>query len=128
MTAGRIIGAMRTLLLVDAHAGFRRQARALLERSGFAVVGEAIDGPTAIARVAELRPDVVLLDIGLPGDDGFEVVRALRARGDAPVVVLTSSRSASSYGDRIAASRAAGFLRKDELTAAALADLVGSGR
>jgi len=119
---------MRTILLVDDHAGFRRQMRALLERSAFRVVGEASDGPTALQQASVLRPDIVLLDVGLPGDDGFSVARQLRARGeDAPVVVLTSSRAATAYGDRIAGSAAAGFVRKDELTAstlAALADLV----
>ena len=71
-----------------------------------------------------LRPDIVLLDVGLPGDDGFQVARQLRARAEAPVVVLTSSRAATAYGDRIADSAAAGFVRKDELTASTLAALV----
>jgi DNA-binding NarL/FixJ family response regulator len=122
---GRTIEAMRTILLVDDHAGFRRQARALLERSAFTVVGEAADGPTALAQASVLRPDIVLLDVGLPGDDGFHVARQLRARGAAaPIVVLTSSRAATAYGDRIADSAAAGFVRKDELTASTLAALV----
>ena len=121
---GRTIEAMRTILLVDDHAGFRRQARALLERSAFTVVGEAADGPTALVQASVLRPDIVLLDVGLPGDDGFHVARQLRRWADAPVVVLTSSRAATAYGDRIADSAAAGFVRKDELTASTLAALV----
>ena len=87
-------------------------------------MGEAADGPTALAQAAALRPDIVLLDVGLPGDDGFQVALQLRARAEAPVVVLTSSRAATAYGDRIAGSAAAGFVRKDELTASTLAALV----
>ncbi|MGD0249104.1 MAG: response regulator transcription factor [Candidatus Limnocylindrales bacterium] len=115
---------MRTILIVDDHASFRRQARAQLEAGGCAVVGEATDGRSAIELAARLRPGVVLLDIGLPDIDGFEVARQLSAGETPPQVILTSSRDAASYGPRIAQSPAAGFIAKDALSGPALAALM----
>src|SRR5262245_9436382 len=72
--SGETLTRMRpTVLIVDDHPGFRTLARALLDSEGFAVVGEAEDGTTAIDAVQALRPSVVLLDIQLPDLDGFEV-------------------------------------------------------
>src|SRR5688500_5834291 len=62
--------AVPTVLIVDDHEVFRASARALLEASGFDVIGEAGDGPRAVMAVAALRPQIVLLDIHLPGQDG----------------------------------------------------------
>jgi CheY-like chemotaxis protein len=110
------------ILIVDDHDGFRRLARGMLEAAGF-TVAEAATGAEATQAVRTVRPGLVLLDIGLPDFDGFEVARRLAAvpAGDpAPVVVLTSTREARDYGARIAASPAAGFLPKDELSGAAL--------
>ena len=109
-------------MIVDDHDGFRRLARGMLEAAGF-TVAEAATGAEATQAVRTVRPGLVLLDIGLPDFDGFEVARRLAAvpAGDpAPVVVLTSTREARDYGARIAASPAAGFLPKDELSGAAL--------
>jgi CheY-like chemotaxis protein len=76
-----------------------------------------------------VRPGLVLLDIGLPDFDGFEVARRLSEQDDQPVIVLTSTREASDYGGRIAGSPAAGFLPKDQLSGAALRRfLAGSTR
>ena len=69
-----------TVLIVDDHDDFRVSARSLLEAEGFAVVGEAADGPEALAQAERLAPDVVLLDIQLPGLDGFAVAERLAAR------------------------------------------------
>jgi DNA-binding NarL/FixJ family response regulator len=69
----------RTLLLVDDHDGFRRHARCLLEAAGYSIVGEAPDAASAIAAVSSLRPDLVLLDVGLPDADGVEVAATLVA-------------------------------------------------
>jgi CheY-like chemotaxis protein len=90
-----------TLLIVDDHEDFRRSAETLLELEGFDVVGFAEDGPSALAAVAALRPDVVLLDVQLPGMDGFEVVRQLRARREQARVVLISSRDRSAYASEL---------------------------
>jgi DNA-binding NarL/FixJ family response regulator len=66
----------------------------------------------------------VLLDIGLPDVEGFEVARELAVDGPPPLVVLTSSREASAYGPRLASSQVLGFIPKDELSGAAIRALV----
>jgi DNA-binding NarL/FixJ family response regulator len=111
---------MTTILIVDDHAPFRVQARALLEADGFTVVGEADTGISGLAAARSLRPHLVLLDIGLPDVEGFEVASALAADGPPPFVVLTSSREASAYGARLASARVLGFIPKDELSGAAI--------
>jgi DNA-binding NarL/FixJ family response regulator len=116
-----------TLLIVDDHDQFRSFARAMLAAAGFEVVGEAIDGASAIDVARQLRPQVVLLDVVLPDRDGFEVCTELLADDDPPVVVLTSSRDASSYRRRLDASAARGFIPKSELSGPRLADVVSSG-
>jgi DNA-binding NarL/FixJ family response regulator len=115
---------MTTILIIDDHAGFRAQARALLAAEGFTVIGEALDGMAGLEAVRTLRPDVVLLDIGLPDVEGFEVARQLAVTGPPPLVVLTSSREASEYGPRLTSSRVLGFIPKDELSGAAIRALV----
>jgi CheY-like chemotaxis protein len=104
---------------VDDHAGFRVFARAMLESDGF-IVAEAATGAEAAEAARIINPRLVLLDIQLPDVDGFEVARRIAADGDGRVIVLTSSRDASDYGGKIAASPAAGFLPKDELSGSAL--------
>jgi CheY-like chemotaxis protein len=107
------------ILIVDDHDGFRTFARRMLEAAGF-TVAEAATGAEATEAARTVRPGLVLLDIQLPDFDGFEVARRLTAQAGAPVVVLTSTREASDYGGRIAASQAAGFLPKDQLSTVAL--------
>lgn len=63
------------VLIVDDHVGFRGFARRLLAALGMDVVGEVGDGLAALAEVARVRPDLVLLDVLLPDLDGFEVAR-----------------------------------------------------
>ena len=114
---------MVTVLIVDDHSGFRSFARDLLTAGGLEVVGEAEDGDQAVREAARLDPDIVLLDVVLPGVDGFGVCELLVGGPGAPMVVLTSSRSAREYGDRVTASSARGFLTKEALTADALLEL-----
>lgn len=114
-----------TVLIVDDHADFRAAARDLLEAGGFTVLGEAADGDEAYAQVALLQPTIVLLDIQLPGTDGFVVAERIAATTSPPVVVLISSRDAAAYGDRVARSSARGFIAKRLLTGGELAALVG---
>jgi DNA-binding NarL/FixJ family response regulator len=106
----------RTVLIVDDHAPFRERARVLLEAEGFNVVGEAVDGEMAIAAAQDLRPEVVLLDIQLPGVDGFAIAQQLTEQPDPPAVILISSRSAGSYRRRLEESAARGFIAKAELS------------
>lgn len=113
-----------TVLIVDDHAGFRESASALLEAEGFEVVGEAADGSTALVEANRLRPQVVLLDVRLPGQDGFEVAQLLAESPEPPVVVLISSREAATYGARIEAAPVRGFIAKRELSGETLAALV----
>jgi DNA-binding NarL/FixJ family response regulator len=120
-------GAMRpTLLIVDDHPGFRSLARRLLEADGFEVVGEAADGNAAVVAARELRPDVVLLDVQLPGIDGFEVTQRLRDGEAAPAVVLTSTRDRADYGERVQRCGARGFVPKAELSGAAMRAILGA--
>jgi DNA-binding NarL/FixJ family response regulator len=113
------------VVIVDDHEAFRASARALLEAEGFNVVGEAADGTQALAAVAALRPDIVLLDIQLPDVDGFTIAEQLAASLDPPAVVLISSRDAAAYGPRLVRTPARGFLPKSGLSGEALAALVG---
>ena len=108
------------VLIVDDHAPFRALARLLLTADGFDVVGEAGDGAAAVAASRTLHPDVVLLDVQLPGVDGFAVAEALSAGPEVPAVVLVSSRARTDYGGRVAGSGARGFITKSELGGAAL--------
>ena len=108
------------VLIVDDNASFRSLARRLLVSGGMEVVGEAATGHGALSAVLRERPDVVLLDIGLPDLDGFVVCERLRAL-DLPVV-LCSVRTP--HGDRVAGSGAVGFLAKERLSADELARLL----
>ena len=113
-----------TVLIVDDHQGFRDGARALLEAEGFQVLGEAADGESAIEQARRLRPDVVLLDVQLPGRDGFAVADEVTAEPSAPVVVLVSSRGRHAYRAKLATTRARGFFTKEEFSGACLTSLL----
>jgi DNA-binding NarL/FixJ family response regulator len=121
------MGDMNTILIVDDDTRFRAQAAAVLEADGFVVIGEAVDGASGILAIRALRPDYVLLDIGLPDVEGFEVAQELATVGPPPLVVLTSSRDAAAYRSRLADSRSLGFIPKEELSGAAIRALVGPG-
>ncbi len=115
---------MSTILIVDDDPRFRGQARDVLQADGFVVIGEAIDGASGLVAAQTLRPDFVLLDIGLPDVEGFEVARALAVDGPPPLVVLTSSRDARAYGRRLTNGHVLGFIPKELISGAAIRALV----
>jgi DNA-binding NarL/FixJ family response regulator len=116
---------VRTVLIVDDHAGFRSLARRLLVAAGFEVVGEAEDGASAVESAQRLRPAIVLLDVQLPDCDGFEVARRLADAGLDAATVLVSTRDGTAYRRRLATSPARGFIPKSELSGPSLVELVG---
>lgn len=118
---------MSTILIIDDDARFRMQARDLLEGDGFIVVGEAADGASGLEAARALRPDFVLVDIGLPDVEGFEIARALALEGSAASIVLTSSRDARAYGRRLRDGHALGFLSKERISGAAIRALADPG-
>jgi DNA-binding NarL/FixJ family response regulator len=119
------VGVRPRILIVDDHAGFRAVARRMLEADGFSVVGEAVDGESALRAAVSLRPSVVLLDIHLPDMDGFAVSERLAALVSPPTVVLISSRPMADLRQRVTASPVAGFLAKHELSGIAIHAIVG---
>ncbi|MFE7761579.1 response regulator transcription factor [Streptomyces sp. NPDC057438] len=111
-------------LIVDDSARFLEAARTLLERDGIRVVGVARTGTEALARVAELVPDLVLLDVELDGECGLEL--APRLAGTAPsVIVLTSTHPLDEMEELVTAGPARGFVHKSRLSGQALRDLLG---
>jgi DNA-binding NarL/FixJ family response regulator len=114
----------RRILIVDDHAGFRASARRMLEAGGFEVVGESEDAASARSAVSDLRPDAMLLDVQLPDGDGIALAAELAGNGDAPEIVLCSSRDADELGSALSQCGARGFLTKDELSALAISRLL----
>jgi DNA-binding NarL/FixJ family response regulator len=120
-------------LIVDDNRPFLAAARSLLEGEGVTVVGVASRGADGLRLAADLRPDVVLVDIDLGGESGLHLADRLHVEGGAlpPPVILISTHEEEDYADLIAASGAIGFLPKVALSAAAVHDLVatrGGGR
>jgi DNA-binding NarL/FixJ family response regulator len=109
---------------VDDHRRFRASVRALLESDGFEVVGEAADGESALRAAEMLRPGLVLLDIQLPGRDGFSVAEQLASGPSSPAVILISSREVEAYGNRVVLAPVLGFVAKNELSGEAIERLL----
>jgi DNA-binding NarL/FixJ family response regulator len=120
------VGVVLRCLIVDDNRRFLAAARGLLEGQGIAVVGVASTGTEALRLVEELGPDVVLLDIDLGGESGFEVARQLASRVDLvlPRVILVSIHAEEDFADLITASPAAGFVAKTALSAGAIREIV----
>ena len=113
-------------LIVDDSATFRDAASTMLERAGISVVGTACNRAEALDRNRELHPDVILVDIDLGAESGFDVVEALHLAGSpAPSVILISTHSEHDFADLITASPAVGFLPKFALSSDSIRELVG---
>ena len=115
---------MSTILIVDDDPRFRAQARDVLVADDFVVIGEAVDGASGLEAAQALKPDFVLVDIGLPDIEGFEIARVLAVDGPPPLVVLTSSRDARAYGRRLANGHFLGFIPKERISGPAIRALV----
>src|ERR1700741_3630079 len=85
----RMVAGVATILVVDDEPRIVQIVRDYLQHGGFAVL-VASDGPTALRTARTGRPDLVVLDLGLPGQDGLDVARALRRDGDVPIIMLTA--------------------------------------
>ena len=116
---------MRCLIVDDNHS-FLEAARMLLEREGLTVAGVASTGAEALRQAETLRPDVVLVDISLGDESGFDLTRRLVEDdpGYEAAVLLISTHAEEDVADLIAESPAAGFVPKSELSASAIRRIV----
>ncbi|EKT4467510.1 response regulator transcription factor [Pseudomonas putida] len=105
---------MTAVLMVDDHPTVRLAVRMLLERERFRVIGESGDGIDAVQKARSLRPDVVILDIGLPGLDGMEVIKRLQLLEPAPKIMVLTGQPADLYVRRCLDAGIAAFVNKDE--------------
>jgi DNA-binding NarL/FixJ family response regulator len=101
------------VLIVDDQQPFRVAARMVVEATdGFEVVGDAETGEDSVAMAAELTPDLVLMDVNLPGIDGLEATRRIRAVDAPPVVLLLSTYEEEEYAPRAVECGAAAYIHK----------------
>jgi len=101
------------VLIVDDQEPFRLAARMVVDvTDGFDVVGEAETGEDAVTMAADLAPDLVLMDVNLPGIDGLEATRRILAAERAPVVLLLSTYEEEEYAPRAAECGAAAYIPK----------------
>ena len=114
-----------SVLVVDDDPAFRRLARRVLETFELSVAGEAETAASAISVADTLRPDAVLVDVGLPDGDGIALARQLTALPWRPRVVLTSSNPEAATEGEVRTSGAEAFVPKSDLPSAGLADLLG---
>jgi DNA-binding NarL/FixJ family response regulator len=120
-------GVVLRCLIVDDNSRFLHAVRGVLEREGITVVGVASSIAEALRNTADLRPDIVLVDIDLGGESGFEVVRRLQTvtGASATRAILISTHAEEDYADLIAASPAVGFLPKITLSGDTIRSLLG---
>lgn len=107
-------------VIVDDDEAFLNVAQALLERDGVTVAGVAGSSAEAVQWVRALRPDVVLIDIRLGQESGFDAARQLASNGQSTPLIMISTYAAADYADLIAESPVAGFVHKAELSVAAI--------
>jgi two-component system invasion response regulator UvrY len=109
------------VLVVDDQAPFRMAARAVVRRlDGFVMAGEATNGEEAIAKAAELRPALVLMDINMPGMNGVEATRQIVAATPDVVVILCSTYNPQDLPPDAATSGALAYVNKEEFGPAEL--------
>ncbi len=109
------------VLIVDDQPPFREAARMVVEMTdGFVVVAEAEDGEQAVALAAEVRPELVLMDVQMPGIDGLEATRQIMDLDGPPHVLVMSTRESGDYEEPAIAAGAVGFLPKSQFSMDAL--------
>jgi DNA-binding NarL/FixJ family response regulator len=112
------------VLIVDDHETFRRAARAVIEETdGFELAGEAADGEASVAAAHKLKPDVVLMDVNLPGISGIEATRRILAAFPRTMVLLLSTRDGLEFADQAAECGATAYLPKSRLSPEHLTEL-----
>ena len=103
------------VLIVDDQLPFREASRMVVEMTdGFEVAGEADNGEHAIALVEELKPDLVLMDVQMPGIDGIETTRRITSTPNPPIVVVMSTHESGDYVEVALAAGAVGFVPKSQ--------------
>jgi len=114
-------------LLVDDSEAFLETASLLLEREGLTVVGVASSIAEALRQARALRPDLILVDIGLGDESGFDLARLLTqdGQGVGAEVILISTVAEADYRELIDESPAAGFLAKSELSVRGISRILG---
>jgi DNA-binding NarL/FixJ family response regulator len=101
------------VLVVDDHESFRRVAAAVVEATdGFVVAGSVGTGEESLIAAAAVQPDLVLMDVNLPGLDGLDATRRLRSAARPPVVILLSTYDEDDFGARATESGAAAYIAK----------------
>jgi DNA-binding NarL/FixJ family response regulator len=115
-------------LIVDDSPHFGKEARGLLEHQGVSVVAVATSGEEAVRLAQTLDPDLVLVDISLGEESGFDVARRLVDGSDegAPAIIFVSTHDGEEFKGRIAASPALGFIAKTELSVERIRRLLGN--
>lgn len=111
------------VLIVDDQEPFRRVASEVVEAAGFEVVGEAATGEESVDAAARLRPDLVLMDVNLPGIDGLEATRRILAASSGMRVLLLSTYEEEDYGSSAAECGAIAFVPKSSFDPDRLAEL-----
>jgi CheY-like chemotaxis protein len=113
-------------VIVDDDEGFLGAARGLLERGGLTVTGLARNTAEAVERAQALQPDVILIDIRLGQESGFDTARRLAGMGQVPTLIMISTHAGEDYAELIAESPAAGFVAKADLSATAIRRILGA--
>lgn len=109
------------VLIIDDQPPFREASRMVIEMTdGFEVVGEAENGERGVELASSLRPDLVLMDVQMPGIDGFEATRRITAVDDPPRVLMMSTHESSDFEGSAVDAGAFGFISKSEFSMDAL--------
>jgi DNA-binding NarL/FixJ family response regulator len=112
------------VLIVDDQLPFRDAARMVVEMTaGFEVAGEAGNGEEGVEMAGSLRPDLVLMDVQMPGIDGLEATRRIRKLDDPPPVAVMSTHESGDYRETALVAGAYAFIPKSEFSMDALEDL-----